>query len=197
VAASADVWDSLRDDTKAYLTLAASVLAVSAAFAGQLVKGDAIGRSALIAAWAVLAAALFSGFQAQASAFGGLTAANERPTAATPPDYSETTKWLDRLLRLIAVALVAMAVAGWRSTLADDDERSAATVARTTVASMTGSDIGDVSVSSISGEEDVGRLVMVATDGQLHERYEVTLDASTLAVVTVDALPRSGQNRDP
>jgi hypothetical protein len=77
VAASTHVWDSLRDDTKAYLTLAASLLALSAAFADQLVKGDAIGPWALIAAWAVLAGALFSGFQAQASGFGG--ASRTRP----------------------------------------------------------------------------------------------------------------------
>ena len=189
---SADVWSSLRDDTKAYLTLAASVLAVSAAFAGQLVKGDAIGRAALIIAWVILVGALFCGFQAQASAFGGLTQTTEAATS----DYSETTKWLDRLLWLLAVALVAIAVAGWRSTLADGDDPSAATVARTTVSSMGGSDLEDVSISSISGG-DVGRLVLVAVDREADESYGVTLDASTLDVVEVEPLSRLERARDP
>ena len=106
-----DPWESLQADARGFITLAASLLAVSATFGTHLLSDDVLGRRTVLGAWLFLGLAIGASAYALGASFQGI----QNRTAT----YSKAVTFLNLAVGLIGIGVLLLAFSAWRATFTE------------------------------------------------------------------------------
>jgi len=172
--------DLLHDDAKSYVTLAASLLAISATFSTRLLGHDQAGRWAVLGAWIALASAIGAGIYAAGAVF--------RAAQSSSTSYKAPALFLNATVVLIGIGCIALAFGAWRAPVSQVEKQSPSSAAIAAVSEMTGAKRDSISLESLR-QTDPTIVTLTATDSTSGRVYIVRIDTETLRAVEITPKP--------